>query len=195
MVALARFDAQGQWEETWVCDGLVQENLLPTGVRFGRWPVRPVHLPPGGDGLAAVRAVYGEELAALERHAALRGADRVALAAGDAQWPALRQQFLAEHRHREAEIRFIVRGTGLFHLRSADGFLGLLCEPGEWVALPAGLAHRFDAGEAPDFEALRLFGQPDGGAAEPTGAALPALPLHDEFIAELLEQVGADLGG
>jgi 1,2-dihydroxy-3-keto-5-methylthiopentene dioxygenase len=189
MVALARFDAAGQWEETWVCDGLVRQNLAPTGVQFGRWPLRPLQLP-AGDGLAAVRAVYGEELTALGPQFTLRSADRVALAPGDARWPALREGFLAEHRHADAEIRFFLAGTGLFHLRSGEGFLGLLCEAGEWVALPAGIAHRFDAGEAPAFEVLRLFGQPDGWAAQPTGAALPALPLHDAFVEQLLELMG-----
>ncbi|MGC3986330.1 MAG: hypothetical protein QM777_17325 [Pseudorhodoferax sp.] len=190
MVALARFDAQGRWEDTWVCDGLVRENLGPTGVQFGRWPVRPLALPQGA-AVAAVRATYGEELQALGPDFALHSADRVALSPGDAAWPALRAQFLAEHRHGDAEIRFFLSGTGLFTLRSGAGFLGLLCEAGEWVALPAGLAHRFDAGEAPDFDALRLFGQPRGWVAEPTGAVLPDLPLYDDFVAQLLEQVGA----
>ncbi|KQP19457.1 hypothetical protein [Pseudorhodoferax sp. Leaf265] len=192
MVALARFDTEGRWEETWVCDGLVRQHLAPTGVQFGRWPLRPL---PAPGGLDAVQAAYAEELADLGPDFRLHSADRVALAPGDARWPALRQQFLAEHRHGDAEIRFFLSGTGLFYLRSGDGFLGLLCEAGEWVALPAGLAHGFDAGEAPAFEALRLFGQPEGWVAEPTGAALPALPLYDDFVAQLLEQVGEELEG
>lgn len=191
MAALARFDAQGQWEETWVCEGLVRENLAPAGVQLGRWPVRPLALP-AGNGLAAVQAAYRAELAALPRSFAVHSAGRVVLAPGDARWPALRQQFLAEHRHGDAEIRFFLSGTGLFYLRCGDGFLGLLCEAGEWVALPAGLAHRFDAGEAPACEVLRLFGQPQGWVAEPTGAVLPALPLYDDFVAQLLEQVGEE---
>lgn len=192
MVALARFDNEGQWEETWVCDGLVRQNLAPTGAQFGRWPLRP--LPTAGV-LDAVQAAYAQELADLGPGVQLHSADRVALAPGDARWPALRQQFLAEHRHGDAEIRFFLSGTGLFYLRSGEGFLGLLCEAGEWVALPAGLAHCFDAGEAPAFEALRLFGQPQGWVAQPTGAALPALPLYDDFVAQLLEQVGEELEG
>ncbi|WP_326543416.1 hypothetical protein [Pseudorhodoferax sp.] len=195
MVALARFGAQGQWEETWVCDGLVREHLGPAGVRFGRWPVRPLALPAGDGpaGAQAVRSAYGEELQALGPDFALHSADRVAVAPGDPRWPALRREFLAEHRHGDAEVRLFLAGTGLFTLRSGQGFLGLLCEAGEWVLLPAGLAHSFDAGEAPAFEALRLFGQPQGWLAHPTGAARPALPLYDDFVAQLLEQVGEDL--
>ena len=165
------------------------QHLAEAGVRWGRWPLRP--LP--GDGLDAVRAAYGDELAALGQQFTLQSADRVRLAPGDARWPALRQQFLQEHRHADAEIRFFLAGAGLFYLRSGDGFLGLLCEAGEWVALPAGASHCFDAGEAPAFEALRLYGAPDGRVAEPTGAVLPALPLFDDYVAQLLEQVGEEL--
>lgn len=194
MVALARFDAEGQWQETWVCDGLVRQNLAAAGVQFGRWPLRALPSPTA-DGLAAVQAVYSEELAALGTQFTLHSADRLALAPDDLRWPALRHQFLAEHRHGDAEIRFFLSGTGLFYVRSKQGFLGLLCEAGEWVVLPAGAAHFFDAGEAPDFDALRLFGQPQGRAAEPTGASLPALPLYDDFVAQLLEQVGEEPSG
>lgn len=188
MAALARFDGAGHWLQTWVCDGLVAEQLAGAGVRLGRWPLRPL----AGGSLAEVRAAYGEELAALAQHFTLRSADRVALAPGDPRWPALRTQFLAEHRHGDAEIRFFLSGSGLFYVRSGDGFLGLLCEAGEWVALPAGSAHCFDAGDAPAFEALRLFGRPDGWLAEPTGAAVPGLPLYDDFVAHLLEQMGEE---
>lgn len=191
MAALARFEADGTWADTWVCDGLVRENLAAAGVQWGRWPVRTLQ----GDGLAELQRVYGQELAALGQHFRLHSADRVRLAPGDARWPALRQQFLQEHRHADAEIRFFLAGTGLFHLRTDDGFLGLLCEAGEWLALPAGAQHRFDAGEAPDFEALRLFGAADGWVAQPTGAVLPALPLFDDFVGQLLEMMGADEEG
>ncbi|KQP49840.1 hypothetical protein [Pseudorhodoferax sp. Leaf274] len=198
MVALARFDAEGQWDATWVCDGLVRQNLASIGVRFGRWPLRPLDLR-AGHGRAvvqAVQAVYGEELKALGPdlfpldHPAV---ERLAFEPGDVRWPARRAQLLREHRQRSAEVCFVLSGNGLFYLRSGTGFLALLCEAGEWVALPAGLARRFDAGDVAQFEALRLFGQPQGDVAEPTDAILPALPLYDEFVARLLEQVGEEL--
>ncbi|MGB3072321.1 MAG: hypothetical protein WBC18_27500 [Ottowia sp.] len=158
MVALARFDAEGQWQDTWVCDDLVRQNLAPAGVRIGRWPVRQ----GAGQGLAAVRAAYGGELAALKQNGG-------------------------------AEIHLFRSGTGLFYLRSGEGFFGLLCEAGEWVALPAGLAHSFDAGDAPAFEVLRLFGQFRDVAEAATGAAVPALLPHDAFVAGLLERMGEEL--
>ena len=71
--------------------------------------------------------------------------------------------------------------------------LALLCEAGDWVALPAGLRHFFDAGDEADFDALRLFTAPDGWVAQPTDAPAAALPLMDEFVALLAEEVGVDV--
>jgi 1,2-dihydroxy-3-keto-5-methylthiopentene dioxygenase len=187
MGALVRFDADGHWLDTWVCDGLIGDELARAGLAWGRWPVRHFE----GSDAEAVRTAYGEEIAALRERFEVRSADRVRLAPGHAGWPALRAQFLAEHTHSDAEIRFFLEGAGLFYLRSGEGYLGLLCEAGEWVALPAGTRHFFDAGAEPDFDALRLFADPQGWIAQPADdSSLPALPLFDDFVEHLLALTG-----
>jgi len=185
VAALVHFDAQGRWGETLVCEQRIAQALQERGLDFGRLPVRDA-----GSSLESALAAYAPELARLRERLAVRSIDRVTPRPDPAEWPRLRAAFLAEHTHAEPEIRFFLGGTGLFHLRDGDGFLGLLCEAGDWVAVPAGLPHRFDGGEAPAFDALRLFGSPDGWAARPTGAALPALPLLDAFTDHLLELTG-----
>ena len=106
--------------------------------------------------------------------------------------PALRQQFLAEHTHGDAEIRFFLGGAGLFYIRRADGgAFGLLCEATDWVAIPAGARHWFDAGEQPDFDALRLFSTELGWQAQPVpDAPIGQWPLLDEFRTRLLSLSG-----
>lgn len=195
MVALVRFDAEGRWGDTLVCDQLVQQHLEPAGVRWGRWPVRALQpaISKSDSLLDELSSVYKQELTALADHFSLQSADRVTIAPGHPGWPELRGQFLTEHRHADAEIRFFLGGEGLFYIRDVDGFLGLLCEAGEWVALPAGLAHSFDAGGEPQFDAVRLFGAADGWVAEATGAPVAELPLFDDFVGELLERMGEAL--
>lgn len=185
MAALAHFDAQARWGETLVCEQRIVRALRSRGLDFGSLPVRDA-----GPALESALAAYAPELALLRERLAVRSIDRVTLRPGHADWPRLRAAFLAEHTHAEPEIRFFLGGTGLFLLRDGDGFLSLLCEAGDWVAVPAGLPHRFDGGEVPDFDALRLFGSPQGWAARPTGAAVPALPLLDAFTDHLLELTG-----
>jgi 1,2-dihydroxy-3-keto-5-methylthiopentene dioxygenase len=187
MAALVSFDADGRWGRTLVCEQRVREALQARGLQHGRWPLRE----PGADTLESVLATYGAELGALREQLAVRGVDRVRLHPGHDGWPALRQQFLAEHVHADPEIRFFLDGAGLFYLRTDDGYLGLLCEAGDWVVVPAGTPHAFDAGEQPDFDALRLFASPEGWRAQPTGTELPeALPRFDAFRDHLIALLG-----
>lgn len=53
-----------------------------------------------------------------------------------------------------------------------------------------GLAHSFDAGAEPHFDALRLLGRAEGWVAQPSGLDRPALPDFDAFVSQLLEQTG-----
>ena len=174
MATLVRFDAAGVAHEVVRGTAAVTEALTTLGLGFGRWPELR-----GGDPLIA----YADEIAALVARYDIRSQDRVALKPGDARWPALRAQFQTEHTHDDFEIRVFVGGRGLFRVRGPDAFYGLLCEAGDWVSVPAGTQHDFDAGAEPDFDALRLFARPDGWVAKPTEAARPPLPDFDEFIA------------
>ncbi|RIX76118.1 hypothetical protein [Acidovorax cavernicola] len=63
--------------------------------------------------------------------------------------------------------------AGLFYLPTADGYLGLLFEGGEWVSIAADAPHFFDAGEGES---------PEG---------LPAvLPRFEAFVEEVLSLTG-----
>lgn len=189
MAALVHFDRRGRWGETLVCENRIAEALAGLGLRGGRVPVHE----DAGEGLEAACAAYAAELDALRRVLDVRSMDRVALRPGHPDWSRLRRSFLAEHTHAEPEIRLFLSGTGLFHLRHAHGFVGLLCEAGDWVSVPAGMPHSFDGGEQPDFDALRLFGGSEGWVAQPTGARRPRLPLLDEFAEQLLSLSGQAL--
>ncbi|MFT3814329.1 MAG: hypothetical protein QM740_13250 [Acidovorax sp.] len=186
MAVLVTFDAQGRWGETMVCETRIREALRAYGLDHGRWPLRAL-----GDGsLAAVLQAYDPDLAPLRERLSVQSVDRVSLKPGHADWPELRRQFITEHTHADAETRYFLGGMGLFYVRTDGGYLGLLCEAEDWVVVPAGTRHFFDAGYEPDFDALRLFSSPDGWQAQPTGAPSPGLPLLDVFLDRLIELTG-----
>lgn len=183
MAALVQFDAEGRWGQTVAGETAVGKALHGLGLSYGRWPKREI-----GDGsLDAVLKAYGPELDSLKSQLAIRSVDRVSVKPGNPDWPALRQRFLAEHTHADAEIRYFLSGSGLFYIRVDEGHFALLCEAGDWVVVPAGVRHFFDAGEQPDFDALRLFSIPKGWEAEFTGARAPGLPTFDGFRLRLNE--------
>lgn len=188
MAAWVHFDEKGDWGETLVCEQMVTEALHRHGLAFGRVPIHKV-----GAGLDAALKAYAGELSQLQTQLAVRSIDRVAMNPADPEWPRLRRRFLAEHTHAEPEIRLFLAGTGLFYVRDRQGFTGVLCEAGDWISVPAGTAHFFDGGTEPDFNVLRLFGSPDGWAAQPTDAPVPHLPLLDEFREHLITLGGCAL--
>ena len=185
MATLVSLDAAGGWVRVLTAEREVREALQVHGLGYGRWPLRDI----GDGGLDAVRRAYAVELAELGERLDLRSLDRVAMWPGRPEWPALRQQFLTEHTHADPEVRYFLGGRGLFHVRTPDhGLLALLCEAEDWVAIPAGTPHGFDAGASPGFDALRLFSSAAGWQATPTGGGASRGPLLEEFLDQLTRQ-------
>jgi len=163
-------------------------QLRPLGVEVGR-----IDVGPAAPGSVSTQVSDPRALAALQRRFSIRSADRVALRPADPRWPALRAQFRRRHTHADHEIRVFVSGRGLFELPGPSGTqVQLLCEPGDWVALPPHIPHAFDAGERPAFDALRLFSQPEGWVAHATEDAEHALqPDLDRFILDVQAELRA----
>jgi 1,2-dihydroxy-3-keto-5-methylthiopentene dioxygenase len=146
--------------------------LAPYGVEAGHMEFEP----------DADAGQHGE-IAALRQRFGIQSGDRVHVRPGDPAWPTLHEKFLGEHTHADLELRIFVDGRGLFHVNLPGLGVAVLCEAGDWISVPAGVAHRFDGGQVAAFDALRLFTQPNGWVAEFTGAGAPTLPLLEDFVA------------
>jgi len=186
MGVLVRFDSDGTWQDTWVCDALITKTLAREGVAWGRWPLRVL----AERGVVGVLDAYADELGALKSRFQAHTVDRLRLDSSDARWPQVRQQVLVEETHAKAEVRIFLDGAGLTYIRIDGGFLALLCEAEEWVLLSAGKRHWFDAGDAPNLDMLRLFDGPASGVDLSTEARPLSLPLFDEFVETMLELTG-----
>jgi 1,2-dihydroxy-3-keto-5-methylthiopentene dioxygenase len=171
-----------------VSDGdAIARALAAEGVRFLRWPTRP--LPADADGPRVLEA-YAAEVACLTAEGPYPCVDVVRLHpdASDPAWPekarAARAKFLEEHTHAEDEVRFFVEGAGAFYLRLGDKVHVVLCAAGDLISVPAGTRHWFDMGSAPSFCAVRFFGTKDGWVASFTGDPIArAFPSFDAVLA------------
>lgn len=162
----------------------IQRQLAARGIRFQRWPVRAA-LPPGA-APDQILSAYSEEIARVQEDGDYPTVDAIRLGPDHPDRRALRQKFLAEHTHSEDEVRFFVEGRGLFCLHIGDEVLQLICEAGDWIAVPAGTRHWFDMGPRPQFCALRFFHNPDGWVASFSGDPIAAsYPLLDELLTTL----------
>ncbi|AOY88144.1 cupin [Marinobacter salinus] len=155
----------------------IQELLEKHGVRFEQWPTREL---PAGASHEDILAAYRDEVAELKAECGFQTADVVSLNPDNPQKEAFRQKFLDEHIHREDEVRFFVRGQGLFYLHFGDQVFAILCQKNDLISVPDGTRHWFDMGPEPEFTCIRLFSNPDGWVADFTGEDIAGrLPRYE----------------
>ncbi|MFM7755106.1 MAG: 1,2-dihydroxy-3-keto-5-methylthiopentene dioxygenase [Cyanobium sp.] len=181
LLALYRHDASTPVAELVTSDAeRIQRELASRGIGFQRWPAR-AELPAGAS-QEQILAAYSSEIAEVQAGGGYPTVDAIRLAADHPDRHALRQTFLAEHTHSEDEVRFFVEGRGLFCLHLGEEVLQLICEAGDWIAVPAGTRHWFDMGPEPSFCALRFFNNPEGWVAQFTGDPIAeGYPLLDQL--------------
>ncbi|WP_066650891.1 MULTISPECIES: 1,2-dihydroxy-3-keto-5-methylthiopentene dioxygenase [Sphingomonas] len=138
-------------------------ELAGIGVRFERWPTRPV---ASADDVLTAYAPEIEKLVAADGY---RSIDVMGVTPDHPDRATIRTKFLSEHTHAEDEIRFFVDGEGLFTLHEDGRVFNMLCTKGDLISVPAGMRHWFDMGAAPHFTVIRLFLNPDGWIAQFTG--------------------------
>lgn len=140
--------------------------LAGINVRFERWDIAP--LPPGA-AAEEVLAAYRPRLDDFMSGSAAGSSDVIRLTPDHPMKDALRQKFLDEHIHTEDEIRFFHEGAGNFVIHADGRVYDAHCTAGDLISVPANHKHWFDAGEAPNFTALRVFTDTTGWTPHYTG--------------------------
>ncbi|MBU1308325.1 MAG: acireductone dioxygenase [Gammaproteobacteria bacterium] len=156
----------------------IQRQLNNAGVRFEQWQASATI---NADSSAEqIQAAYAADIAKLQAEGGYVTVDVISLSSHHPDKVALRQKFLAEHTHSEDEVRFFVRGQGLFCLHINGKVYQVLCQQNDLISVPAGTTHWFDMGSEPEFTAIRLFNNPQGWVANFTGSDIagrfPLLP-------------------
>ena len=108
--------------------------LAEIGVRFERWPMRPLPQDASPD---SVLTAYAAEIARLRREGGYATADVIRLPRGTPNTDPMRRKFLDEHTHAEDEVRVAAAGAGGGeqgqpggHHRQTRGDHGADAEPG-----------------------------------------------------------------
>jgi 1,2-dihydroxy-3-keto-5-methylthiopentene dioxygenase len=170
-------DASNALLKTSDFDEIVGE-LEEAGILLERWRAN-AELPQDAD-QETVIAAYQAEIDRLVARGGYQTWDVISLGPDHPDKDAMRRKFLDEHTHGEDEVRFFVRGDGLFYIHHGDRVFALLCEQNDLISVPAATRHWFDMGPNPDFTVLRLFNNPDGWIAKFTGDPIAdGYPRHD----------------
>ena len=141
----------------------IRAHLESIGIGYERWEAaRAVaqDAPP-----EEVLAAYAEEIERLKSRGGYVAADVIDVRPETPGLDAMLAKFSREHWHDEDEVRFVVRGRGLFHIHPENGpVTAIEVEPGDLLSVPRGTRHWFGLCADRDIRAIRLFQDPSGWA-------------------------------
>ena len=143
------------------------------GITYEQW--RSARNVPDGATAADVLEVYADKIDQLKVRGGYTAADVVDVTAATPGLDVMLAKFSREHTHDEDEVRFIVAGRGVFHVRPSEGpVFAIEVEAGDLISVPRGTLHWFDLCADKRIRAIRLFQDPSGWTPHYTDSGIDA---------------------
>jgi 1,2-dihydroxy-3-keto-5-methylthiopentene dioxygenase len=118
-----------------------------------------------------ILAAFAEPIGALKSSGGYVTADVIDVKPDTPGLAAMLAKFNKEHWHDEDEVRFIVRGRGVFHIHPRGGpVFRIEVREGDMINVPAGTWHWFDLCGESRIRAIRLFRDAAGWTPHYTGS-------------------------
>jgi 1,2-dihydroxy-3-keto-5-methylthiopentene dioxygenase len=141
----------------------VTRYLRSASIDYERW--NPSHQIPSGAPAEQVLAAYAEEIEKLKARGGYASADVIDVNSETPGLDVMLAKFNREHWHDEDEVRFIIHGRGLFHIRPREGnVFAIEVEAGDLICVPRGTWHWFNLCSDREIRAIRLFQSVEGWA-------------------------------
>jgi 1,2-dihydroxy-3-keto-5-methylthiopentene dioxygenase len=135
--------------------------LAPFGIRHQRWPLAERVNPNASP--EDILAAYAPEIEQLKAQGGYVTADVIDVTPETPGLEGMLAKFSKEHTHSEDEVRFILRGRGLFHVHPETGpVFAIQVEAGDLINVPRGTRHWFDLCQEKNIRAIRLFQDKSG---------------------------------
>jgi 1,2-dihydroxy-3-keto-5-methylthiopentene dioxygenase len=130
--------------------------LAGIGIDYEQWePSHPVAADAPAD---EILAAYSSEIDELKASGGYVTADVIDVSPQTQGLEAMLAKFKREHWHDEDEVRFIIEGRGIFHIRPENGpVTAIEVEPGDLIRVPRGTWHWFNLCADRRIRAIRLF--------------------------------------
>ena len=137
--------------------------LKPHGIWYEKWDVEG-RISPDASNDDVLRE-YAPEIERLKQSGGYVTADVISVSPETPNLDAMLNKFNKEHTHSEDEVRFTVKGRGVFHIHPESGpVFGIQVEAGDLINVPAGTQHWFDLCNDRTIRCIRLFLDPAGWA-------------------------------
>ena len=137
------------------------EFLQPFGLWYEKWDV--AGRLPGNATNEQILETYAPEIDRLKKAGNFVTADVINVSPATPNLDALLAKFSKEHTHSEDEVRFTVKGSGVFHIHPKTGpVFAIQVESGDLINVPAGTQHWFDLCNDKTIRCIRLFQDKSG---------------------------------
>ena len=134
----------------------ISEFLAPFGIYHETWPMEERVDPDAAP--EAILKAYEAEIDVLKKQGGYVTADVISVSPATPNLDAMLAKFTMEHTHSEDEVRFILKGRGLFHIHPDQGpVFAIQVEAGDLINVPKGTKHWFHLCEDKTIRAIRLF--------------------------------------
>lgn len=149
--------------------GEIRQFLAPFGICYENWDV------DGRIGSDAtneqILEAYKPEIERLKVAGGYVTADVINVNPQTPNLDAMLQKFNKEHTHSEDEVRFTVRGRGVFHIHPEGGpVFAVEVGSGDLINVPRGTKHWFDLCSDRTIRCIRLFQDMSGWTPQYTGS-------------------------
>lgn len=149
----------------------INDFLSPHGIHYENWPVAGRVSPDAA--AEEILSAYAGEIDQLKARGGYITADVVNVTPDTPNLQAMLDRFNQEHTHAEDEVRFILKGRGIFYIHAEDQpVFAIEIEEGDLINVPAGTKHWFDLCSDKTIRAIRLFREQAGWTPLYTGDAI-----------------------
>lgn len=151
----------------------ISERLLRIGIDYERWQNLKQVSEDATD--QEILDGYADEIEGLKAKGGYVTADVINIVPTTPGLDVLLNKFNKEHWHDEDEVRFIVKGHGLFHIAPEDGdVVSIEMEAGDMIRVPRGTKHWFNLCGDKTVRAIRLFQDVSGWTPQYTDSGIDA---------------------
>ncbi len=139
----------------------IAEHLAAIGISYEQWePAHPIAEDAPQD---VILEAYGDEIKKLKESGGYVTADVIDVNPQTPNLDAMLAKFEREHTHDEDEVRFVIHGRGLFHIRPTEGpVVAFEMGAGDLIRVPKDTRHWFHLCGEREIRCIRLFQDPAG---------------------------------
>ena len=158
----------------------IEEFLKPFGIWYEKWDVEN---RVGADASnEEILSAYATEIDRLKEKGGFVTADVINVQPDTPGLDAMLEKFSKEHTHSEDEVRFTIKGRGVFHIHPENGpVFAVQVEQGDLINVPRNTPHWFNLCDDRTIRCIRLFEDPTGWTAHYVDQ-----PVHENYMAVCL---------